>query len=43
MAGVIAKRATAALTFTLAELWPFDTPLGFGVERQALFEGDRWK
>jgi Uma2 family endonuclease len=30
-----------ALTFSLAELWPFDKPLGFGEERQSLFEGDR--
>jgi len=29
------------LTFSLAELWPFDKPLGFGEERQSLFEGDR--
>lgn len=30
-----------SLAFSLAELWPFDKPLGFNEERQALFEGDR--
>jgi Uma2 family endonuclease len=29
------------LAFSLAELWPLDTPLGFNEERQSLFEGDR--
>jgi Uma2 family endonuclease len=29
------------LSFSLAGLWPFDKPLGFGEERQSLFEGDR--
>lgn len=30
-----------SLAFSLAELWPFDSPLGFNEERQALFAGDR--
>jgi Uma2 family endonuclease len=30
-----------SLAFSLADLWPFDKPLGFNEERQALFEGDR--
>lgn len=30
-----------SLTFSLADLWPFDKPLGFNEERQSLFEGDR--
>jgi Uma2 family endonuclease len=29
------------IAFSLADLWPFDTPLGFNEERQALFEDDR--
>ncbi len=29
------------VAFSLAELWPFDTPLGFNEERQSLFDGDR--
>ena len=30
-----------SVPFSLADLWPFDTPLGFNEERQALFEDDR--
>ncbi len=30
-----------SLAFPLAELWPFDKPLGFNEERQSLFDGDR--
>jgi Uma2 family endonuclease len=31
----------AEFTLSLADLWPFDKPLGFNEERQSLFEGDR--
>jgi Uma2 family endonuclease len=30
-----------SVAFSLAELWPFDRPLGFNEERQSLFAGDR--
>jgi len=40
-ADIVRARPFDALAFSLAELWPFDAPLGFNEERQALFEDDR--
>ena len=37
----VRARPFDSLAFSLAELWPFDAPLGFNEERQALFDGDR--
>jgi Uma2 family endonuclease len=38
---VVRARPFEEIEISLASLWPFDRPLGFNEEPQALFEGDR--
>ena len=39
--GIVAAPPFDAISFSLADLWPLDKPLGFNEDPQALYAGDR--
>src|SRR5262245_29450852 len=38
---IVSEPPFDAISFSLADLWPLDKPLGFGEDPQALYAGDR--
>ena len=38
---IVSEPPFGAISFSLADLWPLDKPLGFGEDPQALYAGDR--